>query len=75
MTSRSDHESVVPEDPTPTQITEAILWTYKPEAFGIVLRGRCPALDGHRPVDLLDDAEGRRRVYRWLLALADGTFQ
>lgn len=49
-----------------------ILQSYKLEALEAVLGARIGALDGQRPRDLMDTADGRARVYNWALGLADG---
>jgi hypothetical protein len=46
--------------------------TYRPEGIAIVLRASIGALGGQRPIDLMDSAEGRERVYGWALGLAEG---
>jgi uncharacterized protein (DUF2384 family) len=46
--------------------------SYRSEGIAIVLRASIGALGGQRPIDLMDTAEGRERVYDWALGLAEG---
>lgn len=64
--------SEIPANPTEAQCVQAILWSYRPEFLTAVLKSRRSALGGKSPEELLRTAEGRRRVYGWALAIAEG---
>jgi hypothetical protein len=58
--------------PTAAECIREILNNYKAEALNAVLHAKVGALDGLRPVDLLERPEGRQRVYWWARGLSEG---
>jgi hypothetical protein len=62
------------DKPTVRDVFEMLGQTYKPEGVFLALTSTNPHLEGRVPIDLLNTPAGRREVYGWALALAEGVF-